>query len=366
MKRFVSLLSILALTAFIGCEQLENPNAPEANDAIRKSEPDQQTNQLHKPNSTDLTFNSPENKAKFDEMVVKAKDMLSQHQAQHPAKPEAPMALAKHRTIEVPDDFPTIQDAVNAASPGDEIEVEEGTYTEFVIVLTPNLEIKGEDDEEVTVIGGFGVGADGVEIENFNIDATASPLGAGVFVLGSSKVEIEGNTISGSVGFFFGGIVLFACTKSTVKDNELSGNFLGIVLILSNDNILDANKAKGNFVGILLGFLAPGGDNNNLTNNDCDKNFEAGIGLSGVGNKLSGNSCNRCVIGIFVDLASKNTIGPGNTANDNSDIGLGLGIDAVKNTVKKNTFRDNTNLDIDNAGTDNKFKNNKAKNTSGV
>jgi len=362
MRRFVSLFGILALTAFIGCEQLENPNAPVDQDAIRKPQSNQQTDRLDKPNATDLKFNSPENKAKFDEMVAKAKDMLSQHQAQHPAKPAEPMALAKHRKIEVPDDFPTIQDAVNAASPGDEIEVEKGTYTEVVMVITPNIEIKGEDEEEVTVNGGFGVGANGVEIENFNINA-AGVFGVGVFVMASSKVEIEGNTISGG----FAGIALIECTKSMVKDNELSGNILGIVLILSNNNILDANKAKDNLAGIALGFLAPGGDKNNLTNNDCDENFVVGIALSGVGNKLSGNSCNRCgFVGIFVDLASENTIGPGNTANKNGDTGLVMESGTVNNTVKRNTFRDNTNLDIFNAGTGNKFKSNKAKNTSGV
>lgn len=344
---------------FFGCEQLQNPTAPESNDAPWKPQSNPQTSQLRK--SAGFTFNSAENKAKSDAMVAKAQDMLAQHKTQHPAKPSEPMALAKHRTIKVPDDFPTIQGAVDAALPGDEIEVEEGTYNESVIVTTPNLEIKA--DEKVTVNGGFGVGAEGVEIENFNINASSSFLDAGVFVEVTSKVEIEGNTISGG----FVGIALIGCTKSTVKDNELSGNVIGIALLASNGNTLDANTAKGNLAGILIGIFGPGGDNNNITNNDCDDNFEAGIALFGGNkNKLSGNSCNRGFDGIFVDLASQNTIGPNNTANNNSDIGLGLGPDAVNNTVKKNTFRNNTNFDIFNEGAGNKFSGNKAQNTFGV
>ena len=76
-------------------------------------------------------------------------------------------------TLAVPDDHDTIQDAVDAAEPGDLILVEPGTYEEAVNVETDELTIRGTDRNEVILDGGFEldngirvVGAGGVAIEN--------------------------------------------------------------------------------------------------------------------------------------------------------------------------------------------------------
>src|SRR5437764_1760526 len=49
------------------------------------------------------------------------------------------------RTIQVPQDYPTIQAGVSAAAPGDKVVVEEGTYSEQVDIATPDIELVGED-----------------------------------------------------------------------------------------------------------------------------------------------------------------------------------------------------------------------------
>lgn len=76
-------------------------------------------------------------------------------------------------TIAVPADFATIQEAVNAASPGDLILVSPGVYTEAVDVETDDLTIRGLDRNEVILDGNFEltngikvVGANGVVVEN--------------------------------------------------------------------------------------------------------------------------------------------------------------------------------------------------------
>ena len=75
-------------------------------------------------------------------------------------------------TIRVPDDHDTIQAAVDAASPGDLILIEPGTYEEAVDVETEDLTIRGLDRNEVVLEGGFElengirVLADGVAVEN--------------------------------------------------------------------------------------------------------------------------------------------------------------------------------------------------------
>jgi hypothetical protein len=76
-------------------------------------------------------------------------------------------------TIRVPLDKPTIQEAVNAAAPGDLVLVAPGTYAEAVLVRTPYLTIRGEDRNTVVLDGEqkrangiHVVEADGVVIEN--------------------------------------------------------------------------------------------------------------------------------------------------------------------------------------------------------
>lgn len=76
-------------------------------------------------------------------------------------------------TIRVPEDQPTIQDAVNAAAPGDLVLIGPGTYHEAVLVLTPYLTIRGVDRNTVILDGHYmlpngihAVEADGVVVEN--------------------------------------------------------------------------------------------------------------------------------------------------------------------------------------------------------
>jgi pectin methylesterase-like acyl-CoA thioesterase len=55
--------------------------------------------------------------------------------------------------IAVPDDFATIQEAVDAAAPGDLILISPGTYNEAVDVATDNLTIRGLDRNTVVLDG---------------------------------------------------------------------------------------------------------------------------------------------------------------------------------------------------------------------
>ena len=75
-------------------------------------------------------------------------------------------------TRRVPADYPTIQNAVDAAAPGDLVLVDKGVYVETVFVTTPSVTIRGVDRNEVVLDGqftfgnGIMVGADAVAIEN--------------------------------------------------------------------------------------------------------------------------------------------------------------------------------------------------------
>lgn len=83
-----------------------------------------------------------------------------------------PVETWSGETITIPADYPTIQEGVDAASPGDLISILNGVYHENVTVRTPSLTIRGEDRNETILDGefelsnGFHVVADAVAIEN--------------------------------------------------------------------------------------------------------------------------------------------------------------------------------------------------------
>lgn len=98
-------------------------------------------------------------------------DAPSTVQPSDPTSPGAPSGAGA--TINVPDDQPTIQAAVDAAKPGDLVLIQPGTYHEAVTVETENLTIRGIDRNATVLDGQFAldngirvVGANGVAIEN--------------------------------------------------------------------------------------------------------------------------------------------------------------------------------------------------------
>ena len=84
----------------------------------------------------------------------------------------APVTAATGVTRHVPQEYPTIQNAVDAADPGDLVLVAPGVYREEVFITTPSITLRGVDRNTVILDGNFSVGtgvmvgADGVAVEN--------------------------------------------------------------------------------------------------------------------------------------------------------------------------------------------------------
>lgn len=93
------------------------------------------------------------------------------------------------KPLMVPDDYPTIQKAVDAAKPGALILIKPGTYKEAVQVATDDLTIRGLDRNAVILDGGF-------------------TLDNGVRVLGAKHVAVENMTAQNYThnGFFWTGV----------------------------------------------------------------------------------------------------------------------------------------------------------------
>ena len=77
----------------------------------------------------------------------------------------------------MPQDFATIQEAVDAAEPGDLVLIDEGVYNESVVVETDNIVIRGVDRQTVVLDGehseemanGIIVFSNGVAVENLTV-----------------------------------------------------------------------------------------------------------------------------------------------------------------------------------------------------
>jgi len=128
--------------------------------------------------------------------------------------------------IRVPDEYGTIQKAIDAAFEGDTIFVASGTYYESVWVNKEYLNLIGEDQEN-TVIDGqkranvLQVTADGVSISGFTIRNSRSSLSyAGIFVMGAQGIMIsEVMTLDN-----YHGIFLYNTVFATLRNNNMAHN----------------------------------------------------------------------------------------------------------------------------------------------
>lgn len=139
-------------------------------------------------------------------------------------------------TRAVPDAYPTIQSAVDAADPGDLVLVEPGVYKESIAVTTPGITIRGTDrngvilDGELTRENGIVVTADGVAVEN---------------------MTARGYTVN---GFFWTGVTGYRGSYLTAIDDWV----YGIYAFDSVDGLFEHSYASGSWdAGFYIGQCDP-------------------------------------------------------------------------------------------------------------
>jgi parallel beta-helix repeat protein len=235
-------------------------------------------------------------------------------------------AEASAGTIWVPDNYTTIQAAVNNATSGDTIIVRDGTYHENVDVNTANLTIKSQNGTANCVV-------------------SATNSSDYVFNVAASWVNITGFTVENATGTNKAGIYLAnGVNHCNISSNNATNNYLGIFMNSSSNNTLDNNTCSNNSAyGIYLTYSS----NNTLTNNTANSNTYCGISLdSSSNNTLTNNTAwNNTDYGIHLYYSSNNTL-TNNTANLNSQHGIYLYYSS-NNTIYNNYFN-NTNNAYDN------------------
>jgi len=210
--------------------------------------------------------------------------------------------------IKVPDDYPTIQEAINAANPGDTIIVSSGLYAEGQINVTKSL----------TLLADGGVLVDG--------------LGKGhVFYVNETAVTIEGFTVRNSKIGFYAGITLENVQNCTISRNIITDNWGGVSLSLSDNNIIVGNEIADNTVSSIS---LSESSNNKLVNNTL-----TGDGVSlykSSNNTISGNTVTTTAYGVSLTESSNNMI----TNNTLKDTLSGVSLSrSNKNTISGNTMR---------------------------
>jgi len=222
-----------------------------------------------------------------------------------PNKEASPVHNLSKDTIYVPDDYSTIQAAVDAASPGDTIIVRDGTYTENVNVNKDHLTIKSENGAEKTIVQAtnpddhvFEVTADYVNIRGFTIvKEVEGYYKAGIYLKGSSNCNITNNICKNNA--YQQGIYLYSSSSNTIMDNICSNNGEGIRLSCSGSNTITNNTCSENdHSGIVLTLYS---NNNTIADNSCLNNLE-GIGLWHSSNNIvKENTFEGCGIEIHGD-----------------------------------------------------------------
>ncbi|MEM2145049.1 MAG: NosD domain-containing protein [Candidatus Jordarchaeaceae archaeon] len=254
---------------------------------------------------------------------------------------------ADQRKWIIPDDFDTIQKAINNASvlPGDIIFVRKGIYYENIVV-NKSLSIVGEDRASTIIDGNGGgsvisiKGVNNVKIEEFTL--RNSGVGAnyfGVYVEYSSNNIIRFNTIVNN----YGGLRLDHSDSNVILGNTISSNkYHGINIYISNNNIISFNTISfNNYHGIYL----TSSNNNRISNNVISSNKQDTIGYDGLlllesrNNVISNNNISDNDNGISF-ISSMNNIISGNAFHLNKNNALYLTFSSNNNLIYRNNFFD--------------------------
>lgn len=221
-------------------------------------------------------------------------------------------------TINVPNDYSTIQAAINAAAPGDVIQVSAQTYYENLVV-NKNVQLIG-DSPQTTIIDGSGTGtvvdvyADNVYISGFTIRNSGVGIydfESGVHAHSSTSIVIFGNKIADNEF----GVWLDSARNSFLRGNEVTHNMRNAIYL---------RNATGNTIS-----------ENIIANNTYGLRLENGSSYNFIHRNTIANSS---FLGIRLDGKSNNNVVHENTLGEND---FAVYLSSSLNIIYENTLRRN-------------------------
>ena len=143
-----------------------------------------------------------------------------------------------------PDNYTTIQSAINHAVDGDTVFVFNGLYDERIIV-NRSIDVIGESNENTIINSVNGRTAvkiidSGISFENFKITAStySGPEYAGIHMRPSNEITVSNNVIFSA---FYYGILGETLGDSLIIRNEILQSEIGIMIKNSPNNVIKRN-----------------------------------------------------------------------------------------------------------------------------
>ena len=237
--------------------------------------------------------------------------------------------------ITVPDDYSTIQQAIDAASPGDVIYVKSGVYYEKIDVYKSDLVIMGEDRKS-TIIDGDGNGpvvrisANNVTFTNFTLRKSGSRSCVEIYAFANFSFN---NVLQSSVG-------VHVSKESVIVNNFISGCGVGVSLYYCSMVIVKCNSFSKNTVGISMS----GAHDNFIANNTITESVPGGHGITVLQGSFNNSICWNLIWnnshGIWLSGSSHSNRIIANTIAKNDILGIEL-TGASDNIIYHNNFIEN-------------------------
>ncbi len=293
---------------------------------------------------------------------------------------------AQPRTITVPDDYATVQEAIDASNEGDTVFVKKGTYYNQTLIVSKSISLLGEDPKTtilqapnieyiktkkepnnkptftllnsktstinflppITIV--IQIEANDVTITGFTItnaytgiigDGNGTKIINNIIRVSNNGLSVSGfyktiahNNITGSIqGIQFSG------SFSSITGNNIAPSMAGIDLSGSSNTVSENSIIGSNGHGIEVN-----GDSNIISNNSLVDD-SAGITLkTGLGNIVSGNNITEnWSKGIWIYQSSNNVVYKNFIANNVKDYsGYGISLTGLNHNAENNTFYHNT------------------------
>jgi len=257
-------------------------------------------------------------------------------------------------SIVVPDDYSSIQTAVDHAFTGQTIFVRNGIYTEQYVTINKPLSLIGENPENTILVGinnikypppyVIQISADNVKVSGFTI-TNGDQSGIRVETIGSIKqpsgVVITGNNIVNNTG----GISDYDGDHLIIANNKISNNSQYGIQLYSSQSIVSGNLISDNgWEGLVVGTSNVTVTQNIIANNGFQ---EANVNRGGL-----------CLI------AGNNYEIYSNNISDNHVFGVQFAENCNNSDVSNNNIIGNdVGVDLLNFGTDNKVYGNNLENS---
>jgi nitrous oxidase accessory protein len=291
--------------------------------------------------------------------------------------------VAATMTVVVPDDYASVQEAVDNAVDGDVVLVKCGTYNGSVVV-NKRISLIGESKTGTVIWGDWSLNGtvvlvehDDDVVEKLTLKAAYDdgPHGRGVHLLNVKGCRVSGCIFQASVGVWLygasGNIVednRIDGTKATMppvvgiklqysEDNRIVGNNVlefvygfGVSLEFSDRNVLVENQLLNNYHGMWLNES----NNNSVTGNTVTVTLDVFLRLAdnvmlgcyglrleqSSNNSITGNSFVDCPKGVRIVASCCNLV-ENNTVSGSRYVGVELADDANHNKVVANSIQNN-------------------------